>query len=185
MPEGAQGPWSPDRAMFHEWLSAVPWASPPSSSWVQLDDRDGHSGGTPARRQFIADTDESDTTARLLGVSFTYAVADNYRVATAGSPMSAWVIASVVGGLFALVIIALLVVVSRAVMRTARNAGELMVALDEVQARTKVLADLEAQSSATARVADQATSALQELRQRQSVGERVGEREGNSRESGH
>ncbi|MGI8684621.1 MAG: hypothetical protein ACR2MO_05965 [Acidimicrobiales bacterium] len=92
--------------------------------------------------------------------------------------MSGWVVASVIGGVFALVIIVLLVVVSKAVMRTARNAGELMVALEQVQAQTKVLADLEAQSGHTARVADDAARALQELR----VDERLSDHEGNGRD---
>lgn len=85
--------------------------------------------------------------------------------------MSGWVIASLAGGLFAAVIVALLVVVSRAVMRTARNASELMVALEDVQARTKVLADLDAQAARTARVTEEATSALQEFRLEQLPGE--------------
>lgn len=92
--------------------------------------------------------------------------------------MSGWVVASVIGGVFAVVIVALLVVVSRAVMRTAKNASELMVALEQVQAQTKVLADLEAQSGHTARVAGDAAAALADLR----VDERVAEHEGNGRD---
>ena len=74
--------------------------------------------------------------------------------------MSGWVIASIAGSLFAVVIIVLLVVVSRAVMRTARNAGELMVALEQVQAQTQVLADLEARSERASQAAGQAASAV-------------------------
>lgn len=92
--------------------------------------------------------------------------------------MSTWVVASIIGGVFALVILGLLLVVSRAVMRTARNAGELMVALEQVQAQTKILADFEAQSGDTARVAGQAAAALQDLR----LDERVAEHEGNGRD---
>lgn len=122
--------------------------------------------------------DEPDTKAGLVGVTFTYSVANYYLDATPGSSMSGWAVASVIGGLFALVILGLLVVVSRAVMRTARNAGELMVALEQVQAQTMVLADLEAQSGDTARVADQAAAALHDLR----LDERVAEHEGNRRD---
>jgi hypothetical protein len=103
-----------------------------------------------------------------------------YLGAAQGSSMSGWAVASVIGGVFALVIIALLVVVSKAVLSTARNAGELMTALEQVQAQTKVLADLEAQSGHAARVASDATSALRELR----VDERVSEREGNGHDGG-
>ena len=94
--------------------------------------------------------------------------------------MSGWVLASVLGGVFALVIVVLLVVVSRAVLRTSRSAGELMEALEQVQAQTKVLADLEAQSGHAARVADDAASVLADLR----VGERVSEHEGDGRDGG-
>lgn len=90
--------------------------------------------------------------------------------------MSGWAIASLAGGLFAVLVVALLVVVSRAVMRTAKNAAELMVALEEVQARTKVLADLEAQSGHTARVAGDASAALQRLHQAGNGGHPDGER---------
>jgi len=92
--------------------------------------------------------------------------------------MSGWLIASVLGGIFAVVVVVLLVVVSKAVMRTAHNASELMVALEQVQAQTKMLADLEAQSGHTARVADEAATALEELR----LGSRVAEHEGNGRD---
>lgn len=95
--------------------------------------------------------------------------------------MSGWVIASVLGGLFALLVLVLLVVVSKAVMRTARNASELMVALEQVQAQTKVLADLEAQSGHTARVAADAATALAEIH----LDDRVSEHEGNGRDGSH
>ncbi len=92
--------------------------------------------------------------------------------------MSGWFIASLLGGLFALLVLGLLVVVSKAVMRTAHNASELMVALEQVQAQTKVLADLEAQSGHTARVATDTATALAEIR----LYERVSEQEGNGRD---
>lgn len=90
--------------------------------------------------------------------------------------MSGWVVASIVGGVFGVVIVVLLVFVSRAVMRTARNAGELMVALEEVQARTKVLADLEAEAGRTARVAGDAATALQDLHRSASARKPEGDR---------
>lgn len=95
--------------------------------------------------------------------------------------MSGWMVASIAGGIFALVILALLVVVSRAVMRTARNATELMVALEEVQATTKALADLQSETGHTARVADRATAALEDQR----VGDGSGTRRGNGRDVGN
>ena len=99
----------------------------------------------------------------MLGVAFTYAVAHKYRAATVGAPMSGWVIASIAGGLFAVVIIVLLVVVSRAAVRAARNASELMVALEQLQAQTQVLADLEARSERASQAAGQAASAVDGL----------------------
>ena len=77
--------------------------------------------------------------------------------------MSGWVIASIAGGLFAVVIIVLLVVVSRAAVRAARNASELMVALEQLQAQTQVLADLEARSERASQAAGQAASAVDGL----------------------
>lgn len=94
--------------------------------------------------------------------------------------MSGWFVASVLGAVFALVVVGLLVFVSRAVMRTARNAAELMEALEVVQAQTRVLADLEAQSARTALVADDATAALQARRR----GERVADGEGTGNGAG-
>lgn len=113
---------------------------------------------------FSADPDQPDTTSGLLGVTFTYAVANKYRAATTGLPMTGWVIASIIGGVLAVVIIVLLVVVSRAVMRTARDAGELMVALEQVQAQAKMLADLEAHSERASEAAGQAASAVEDIR---------------------
>ena len=79
--------------------------------------------------------------------------------------MSGWTVASIVGGVVAAGLIALLVVVYKAVLRTAENARQLVQALEEVQANTIVLADLEAQSAATAQVVTDANWALQKLRQ--------------------
>lgn len=81
--------------------------------------------------------------------------------------MSGWAVASLVGAVLGTVIVVLLVVVSRAVMRTAVNARELIVALEEVQSRTIVLAELEEQSAAASRVATEATSVLRRLQERE------------------
>ncbi|HEX2699468.1 MAG TPA: hypothetical protein VHM89_04595 [Acidimicrobiales bacterium] len=94
--------------------------------------------------------------------------------------MSGWIVASVLGGVFALVVIVVLVMVSKAVMRTARNASELMLALEQVQAQTSVLADFQAQSDHTARVVDDATSVLRSLE----ASGQVAEHEGNGRDGG-
>ena len=77
--------------------------------------------------------------------------------------MSGWIVASVIGGLFAVLVIVLLVVVSKAVARTAQNAAELMVAMEEVQRQTAVLIDLEAHTAEAARVASDASSVLADL----------------------
>ena len=79
--------------------------------------------------------------------------------------MSGWAVASLIGAVMGAVIVVLLVVVSKAVMRTARNARELIVALEEVQSRTIVLADLEEQSAAASRVATEATAVLRQLQE--------------------
>lgn len=92
--------------------------------------------------------------------------------------MSGWVVAAIIGGVFAVVIIVLLVVVSKAVMRTARNAGELMEALEQVQAQTKVLADLEARSEQARRGAEDAAAAVDEVRRRDPVGGPEGSHDG-------
>jgi len=83
--------------------------------------------------------------------------------------MSGWVVMSIVGGVFAVVVVVLLVVVSRAVTRTARNAGELMVALEQVQAQTRALADLEARSKRASMAAAQAATAMENGHQRDPV----------------
>lgn len=88
--------------------------------------------------------------------------------------MSAWFVASIIGGVFAVVIIILLVVVSRAVMRTAQNASELMVALEQVQAQTSVLADLRDHTDHAERLAGEAASVLEDLRQRNPAGDDEG-----------
>lgn len=77
--------------------------------------------------------------------------------------MSGWVIAGIIGGLFGVLLIVVLVMVSKAVMRTAQNAAELMQAMEEVQARTAVLVDLEARAADAERISQQATAAMQEL----------------------
>lgn len=77
--------------------------------------------------------------------------------------MSGWAVASLIGAVLGAVIVVLLVVVSKAVMRTAKNARELIVALEEVQSRTIVLADLEEQSAAASRMATEATAVLRQL----------------------
>ena len=81
--------------------------------------------------------------------------------------MSGWAVASLLGGVLAAGIVALLVIISRAVTRTAANAKELIAALEQVQANTLVLADLEAQMLQAERVTSEATSALHQLRQHQ------------------
>jgi len=89
--------------------------------------------------------------------------------------MSGWLIASIAGGLFAVVIVVLLVVVSRAVTRTARNAGELMVALEQVQAQTRALADLEARSERASEAAGRAATTMENGRdQRERVADAGG-----------
>lgn len=122
--------------------------------------------------------DEPDTIPAQLGVTFTYAVAHKYRAATTGAVMSGWVIASIIGALFALVIIVLLVVVSKAVMRTAQNASELMVALEQVQAQTQLLADLEDRSVRASDAAGQAATAVEEIGRRTQVPEPGGGHDG-------
>ena len=77
--------------------------------------------------------------------------------------MSGWVIAAILGGLFGVLLIVVLVFVSKAVMRTAQNAAELMQAMEEVQARTAVLVDLEARAADADRISRQATAAMHEL----------------------
>ena len=74
--------------------------------------------------------------------------------------MSGWVVASVVGGLFGVLIIVLLAVIARAVKRTTENAALLMEALEQVRNQTVVLADLEAQSEHTSQVVAEAETAL-------------------------
>ena len=74
--------------------------------------------------------------------------------------MSGWVVASVVGGLFGVLIIVLLAVIARAVKRTTENAALLMEALEQVRSQTVVLADLEAQSEHTSQVVAEAETAL-------------------------
>lgn len=81
--------------------------------------------------------------------------------------MSGWVVASIVGGVFGVAIVVALVYVSRAVMRTAENASQLMGAMEEVQRRTRVLVDLESFSRDAGRMAERTTSALDELYRRQ------------------
>lgn len=85
--------------------------------------------------------------------------------------MSGWAIASVVGAVLAAVIIMLLVVVSRAVVRTAQNASALMEALEEVRKNTVVLADFETKSQNSSRVMDDAVAALRELRESERQGD--------------
>lgn len=82
--------------------------------------------------------------------------------------MSGWAIASLIGAVLAAGIVAILIWISRAVVRTAENARELIVALEQVQANTIVLADLEAQTEATARVATEATQAFRQMHEQQS-----------------
>lgn len=84
--------------------------------------------------------------------------------------MSGWAVASLIGAILAAGIVAILVWISRAVVRTAENARELIIALEQVQANTVVLADLEAQTEVTARVAADATQAFRQLHEQQSQG---------------
>ena len=77
--------------------------------------------------------------------------------------MSGWAIAAILGGIFGVLIIVVLVMVSKAVMRTAQNAAELMQAMEEVQARTAVLVDLEARAASATRIGEEAEAALHEL----------------------
>jgi uncharacterized membrane protein YccC len=82
--------------------------------------------------------------------------------------VSGWAVVSVIGAVLAAGIVAILVWISRAVVRTAENARELIIALEQVQANTVVLADLEAQTEVTARVAADATQAFRQLHEQQS-----------------
>lgn len=68
---------------------------------------------------------------------------------------------SLAGGALGLLVVGLLVVVSRAAARTASNAQEILLALQEVQARTAVLADLDALGEVTGR-ANGAVAAVDE-----------------------
>ena len=77
--------------------------------------------------------------------------------------MSGWVVALVIGGLVAALLVGLLVVVYRAVVRTAENARELMVALEDVQKHTLVLSDLEATLRTTGDVTADAEWAIRRL----------------------
>lgn len=77
--------------------------------------------------------------------------------------MSGWVVASLIGGLFGVVLIVLIVVVFRAVARVAENATALLSAMEDVQRKTLVLADLEAESRASEQVAADAAQALAEF----------------------
>jgi uncharacterized protein YoxC len=77
--------------------------------------------------------------------------------------MSGWAIASIAGVVVAAGLIVLLVVVYKAVLRTAQNARELAIALEQVQANTIVLTDLEAQSAAASKLMDDATWAIKKL----------------------
>ena len=78
--------------------------------------------------------------------------------------MSGWVVAAVVAAVFGVLLIVVLVVVSRAVMRTAQNASDLLVALEEVRANTAMLAELDGRSEAMVKVAADAASAAEQLR---------------------
>ncbi len=78
--------------------------------------------------------------------------------------MSAWVVAAVVAAVFGVLLIVVLVVVSRAVVRTAQNASDLLVALEEVRANTVVLAELDGRSEAMVKVAADAVSAAEQLK---------------------
>lgn len=78
--------------------------------------------------------------------------------------MSAWAIVAVAGAVLGVLIIVLLVVVSRAVVRTAQNASELLVALEEVRAKTLVLAELDGHGERMAGVVSDAASTLEQLR---------------------
>ena len=77
--------------------------------------------------------------------------------------MSGWAIASVIGAVLAVGLVVLLVVIYKAVLRTAENARELAIALEQVRANTIVLADLEAQSVATSKLVNDASWAIQKL----------------------
>ena len=77
--------------------------------------------------------------------------------------VSGWAVASLVGGALGVLLVVLIVVVFKAVARVAENAGALLTAMEEVQTKTLVLADLEAESKASAQVAADAANALVEL----------------------
>ena len=76
--------------------------------------------------------------------------------------MSGWAIVAVLGGLAAVLVIVLLVIIAKAVRRTTENAGLLMEALADVRRTTEVLADLETQSERVSQVATEAASALRD-----------------------
>lgn len=77
--------------------------------------------------------------------------------------MSAWAIASIAGAFVAVGLIVLLVVIYKAVLRTAENARELAIALEKVHANTIVLADLEASTAAASQVMNDASWAIKKL----------------------
>lgn len=80
--------------------------------------------------------------------------------------MNGWVVLSAAGALFAVGVVVALIVVSKAVMRTAQNASDLMTAMEQVQRQTAVLAQLEAYSRNAGDVAGRTTAALEELQRR-------------------
>ncbi|MGH9177254.1 MAG: hypothetical protein ACRD0N_01680 [Acidimicrobiales bacterium] len=95
--------------------------------------------------------------------------------------MSGWAIASIVGAVLAVGLVVLLVVIYKAVLRTAENARELAIALEQVRANTIVLADLEAQSAATSKLVNDASWAIQKLAEHEI--ETTPENEGHDRDA--
>lgn len=88
--------------------------------------------------------------------------------------MSAWAIATVAGGALAILILVLLVVVSRAAARTAANAQEILVALEEVRVRTAALAELDGVADAAARAVSATNGTSGAVEERSEKGERRG-----------